>query len=223
MRRAYLTHTSVQPSVLRMVDAAGRLGELGAATLGESGAHRMRNRLRAVWPGARVAAPAFCVSCAPGDNLGVHVGVTVAPAGSVLVVSVGGVQELGYWGEVLTTAAESRDLVGLVIDGCVRDVDALEAHGFPVFSTGIALPGATKDQPAEVGGTATVGDVEVRTGDWIVGDRDGVVVIRAAELDAVIDAGQAREAKEAGFFEALRGGSTTVELLGLDASLVTGR
>jgi 4-hydroxy-4-methyl-2-oxoglutarate aldolase len=205
-----------------MVDVAERLGDLGAATLGESGGLRMRNRIRAVWPGARIAAPAFCVSCAPGDNLGVHVAVTRAPAGTVLVVSVGGVLELGYWGEVLTTAAESRGLVGLVIDGCVRDVDALEAHGFPVFSTGIALPGATKDQPATTG-AAEVGDVDVDSGDWIVADRDGVVVIAAATLDAVLEAGQARADKEDGFFEALRGGSTTVELLGLDASLVTGR
>ena len=47
----------------------------------------------------------------------------------------------GYWGEVLTTAAEAAGLVGLVIDGGVRDVAALEAHGFPVFSSTIALTG----------------------------------------------------------------------------------
>jgi 4-hydroxy-4-methyl-2-oxoglutarate aldolase len=63
--------------------------------------------------------------------------------------------------------------------------------------------------------------VAVQTGDWIVADRDGVVVVPASQLDAIIDAGQAREAKEAGFFDSLRSGSTTVELLGLDASLVT--
>src|SRR5262249_54210363 len=133
---------SPQPNVGPMVDVAEHLMALGAATLGESGARRMTNRISAVWPGARIAAPAFCVSCSPGDNLGVHVGVPAAPAGAVLVVSVGGVFDLGYWGEVLTTAAESRGLVGLVIDGCVRDVDALQGHGFPVFSTGISLPGA---------------------------------------------------------------------------------
>ena len=204
-----------------MIDAAAKLRSLGSATLGESGASRMSNRLRAVWPGAQLAAPAYCVSCAPGDNLGVHVGVAAAPAGSVLVVSVGGVYDLGYWGEVLTTAAESRDVVGLVIDGCVRDVAALEAHAFPVFSVGIALPGATKDQPATVGASSTVGGVAVVTGDWIVADRDGVVVVPSASLDAVMDAGEAREAKESGFFDALRGGATTVELLGLDASLVS--
>ena len=205
-----------------MVDLAEHLHSLGSATLGESGAHQMSNRIVAVWPGAHVAAPAYSVSCAPGDNLGVHVAVATAPAGSVLVVSVGGVVDLGYWGEVLTTAAESRGIVGLVIDGCVRDVDALEAHVFPVFSVGIALPGATKDKPATIGTSATVGDVEVHTGDWIVADRDGVVVVPVATLDDVVAAAQTRADKEAGFFTALRSGSTTVELLGLDASIVTG-
>ena len=164
-----------------MIDEPDLLLELGSATLGESGALRMSNRIRAVWPGAQLAAPAFAVRCTAGDNLGVHVAVTRAPEGSVLVADMGGVHDFGYWGEVLTTAAESRSLLGLVIDGCVRDVAALEAHDFPVFSTGIALPGARKDQPATLG-SATVGDVEVHTGDWIVADRDGVVVIPQAQL-----------------------------------------
>jgi 4-hydroxy-4-methyl-2-oxoglutarate aldolase len=151
----------------------------------------------------------------------VHVGVTTAPAGSVLVVDVGPVPDRGYWGEVLTTAAEAAGLAGLVIDGGVRDVAALQAHGFPVFSSTISLPGARKDQPGTVGAPVTVGGVSVARGDWIVGDVDGVTVVPGASLEAVCAAGEAREAKEAGFFTALRAGTTTVELLGLDASLIT--
>jgi 4-hydroxy-4-methyl-2-oxoglutarate aldolase len=199
-------------------DPAAPLLELGAATLGESGGRPMRARVHAIWPGARLAAPAFPVRCTPGDNLAVHVGVTAAPPGSVLVVDVGHVPELGYWGEVLTTAAEARRLAGLVIDGCVRDVAALEAHRFPVFATGIALPGATKNRPGAVGAPAHVGGVAVAPGDWVVGDADGVTVIGAATLERVLDAGRARADKESGFFTALRGGATTVELLGLDTS-----
>jgi len=197
-------------------NTAAQLAALGSATLGESGAHRMAPRMRPVWHGATVAAPAYAVACTPGDNLAVHVSVTTAPAGSVLCVDVGDVAELGYWGEVLTTGAEARGLAGLVIDGGVRDVAALEAHGFPVFAAGIALPGATKERPGVVGGRATVGGVEVGTGDWIVGDVDGVVVVPAAQLDAVLAAGQRRSDAEAGMFDALAGGSTTVDLLGLD-------
>jgi 4-hydroxy-4-methyl-2-oxoglutarate aldolase len=206
----------------RPEDVAAALAGLGSATLGESGGHAAHRRLRPVWPGASIAAPAYPVGCTPGDNLAVHVAVTNAPRGSVLVVDVGQVADRGYWGEVLTTAAEAAGLAGLVLDGCVRDVGALEAHGFPVFSAGIALTGATKDKPGTVGRPVRVGGIVVSAGDWVVGDVDGITFVPDDAVGEVLAAGRAREAKEAGFFEALREGRTTVELLGLDASLVTG-
>jgi 4-hydroxy-4-methyl-2-oxoglutarate aldolase len=195
---------------------AQQLTELGAATLGETGGRPMRNRIGPAWTGATLAAPAYPVRCTPGDNLAIHVAVARAPAGCALVASVGELRELGYWGEVLTTAAESRALAGLVIDGCVRDAAALEAHGFPVFSTGLALPGATKELPGAVGAPTVVGEVEVVAGDWVVGDVDGVTIVPGAALDAVLAAGRARAAHEDGFFTALRDGATTIELLDLD-------
>jgi len=200
---------------------AAELLRHGPATLGESGARRMRSRIRPVWPGAEVAGPAVTVRCTPGDNLGIHVGVTVAVPGSVLVVDVGEERELGFWGEVLTMAAQARGIAGLVIDGCVRDVDALAAHGFPVFSSGVALTGATKAMPGSVNRQVVAGDVEVEVGDWIVGDVDGVVVVPSASVDDVLAAAQARTAKESGLFDALRAGKTTIELLALDPSPIT--
>ncbi len=201
-------------------ETAGALAELGAATLGESGASAMPSRIRRVWAGATLAAPAFPVRCTPGDNLAIHVAVTRAPAGSALVVDVGDVPDRGYWGEVLTTGAQARGLAGLVIDGGVRDVAALERLAFPVFSRTVALPGATKSNRGAVGAPPTVSGVRVRAGDWVVGDVDGVVVVPGDAVEEVLAAGRARESAEAGYFDALRQGSTTVEILGLDASLV---
>lgn len=201
-----------------MPDAADQLAALGVATLGESGATPMATRIRPVWLGARLAGPAFGVRCTAGDNLALHVAVARAPAGSALAVDVGIEPERGYWGEVLTTAARARDITGLVIDGCVRDVAALEAHGFPVFSTGVALAGATKELPGAMGGTVEVGDVPVATGDWLVADIDGVAVVPATRLDEVLNAARARAERERALFDALRTGKTTVELLGLDPS-----
>jgi 4-hydroxy-4-methyl-2-oxoglutarate aldolase len=195
---------------------------LGAATLGESGARRMHPRVKPAWPGARVAGLVYPVRCSPGDNLAIHVAVTRAPAGSVLVADRGGARDFGYWGEVLTTGAEARGIAGLVIDACVRDGEALAAHGFPVFSTGLALTGASKVQPGAVDRAVTVGDVAVEPGDWIVADVDGVVVIPGAALDDVLAAGRARATKEDALFDVLRRGGTTVEEFGLDAGLIEG-
>lgn len=200
---------------------AGELAALGSATLGESGGLIMAPRISAVWPGASLAAPAYPVRCAPADNLAIHTAVARAPGGSVLVVDVGDVPDRGYWGEVLTTGAEARGLVGLVIDGGVRDTAALAAHRFPVFSATVALRGATKERPGTNGSPVRVGGAEVAAGDWVVGDGDGVVVVPGPRLGEVLAAGRARADKEERYFEALRAGTTTVELLGLDATLVT--
>jgi 4-hydroxy-4-methyl-2-oxoglutarate aldolase len=201
-------------------DLAGVLAGLGAATLGECGARPMPPRIRPVWPGAVVAAPAYPVRCTPGDNLAVHVAVSRAPAGAVLVVDVGDVSDRGYWGEVLTTGARARGLGGLVIDGGVRDVAALEALGFPVFARTVALRGAAKVARGSIGVPVEVAGVTVEPGDWVVGDVDGVVVVPGGRLADVAEAGRARAAAEDGYFDALRAGGTTVELLGLDASLI---
>jgi regulator of RNase E activity RraA len=203
-----------------MPDLADQLIALGAATLGESGGRPMAPRIRPVWPAARLAAPAFAVRCTSGDNLAIHAAVARAPAGSALVVEVGIERERGYWGEVLTTAAEERGILGLVIDGCVRDIASLTGHRFPVFSTGVALRGATKELPGATGGSVDVGDVRVQTGDWLVGDPDGVTVVPAPQLGEVLAAGQARAERERRLFDALRGGKITVELLGLDPTAV---
>jgi 4-hydroxy-4-methyl-2-oxoglutarate aldolase len=195
---------------------ASELLALGAATLGESGGRPMRARIRAAWPRATLAAPAFPVRCTPGDNLAIHVAVAEAPPGCALVVDVGIERELGYWGEVLTTGAQARGIAGLVIDGGVRDVAALERLAFPVFSALVALPGATKKLPGTVGARAIVGEVDVGRGDWIVGDRDGVTVVPADACADVLAAGRARAAKEQQLFTELRAGRTTLELLDLD-------
>src|SRR5262245_49270716 len=205
---------------MRDTDLAAAFVELGAATLGESGARRMQARIKPAWGGARVAGLAYPVRCTPGDNLAVHVAVAEAPPGVVLAVDVGTERELGYWGEVLTTGAQARGIAGLVIDGGVRDVDALERLAFPVFSALVALTGATKTLPGAIGASAVVGDARVEMGDWVVGDRDGVVVVPGDALDAVVTAGRARADKERAMFEALRSGKTTIELLGLDPSAI---
>ncbi len=192
--------------------------ELGAATLGESGALTMVPRVHTAWPGARLAAPAYPVHCRTGDNLAVHVALTRAPRGSALVVDVGEERAFGYWGEVLTTLAMARGIAGLVIDGGVRDIDAVAGAGFPIFSAMIALRGAAKVAPGTIGATVEVGGVSVSGRDWVVGDADGVVIVPGNALDDVAAAGRARQEKEIMMFERLRAGASTVELLDLDIS-----
>jgi len=196
------------------------LGEFGSATLGESGARIMAPRIAPAWPGARIAAPAFPVRCTSGDNLAIHVAAAEAPPGTVLVVDVGELSDYGYWGEVLTTCARARGIEGLVIDGGVRDIVAIETLGFPVFASTIALRGASKNQPGAVNVPIRCGGAALVRGDWVVGDADGVVVVPGEHLDTVLQQASDRAQKEKAMLEALRGGKTTVKLLKLDTSAV---
>ena len=201
-------------------DVRDELMRLGSATLGESGATALSPVIKPMWKGAKFAGPAATVACAAGDNLAIHAAVAAATPGTVLAVSFAGDSVRGYWGEVLTTAAETAGVVALVIDGQVRDIDAIEQHGFPVFARGLALRGATKTGPGDVGGPIVLGGVLVRSGDWLVGDADGVVAIRPEDMPACLAAAASRAAKEARFFDQLRAGATTVGLLGLDVSSI---
>jgi 4-hydroxy-4-methyl-2-oxoglutarate aldolase len=201
-------------------DIVENLARLGSATIAESGGNPLDPGLRPIWPSARVSGPAYPVLCAPGDNLAIHVAVIEAPPGSVLAVTVGDLPARGYWGEVLTVAAVRARVAGLVLDGCVRDIESFERHRFPVFARGTALRGTTKDRGGSVGSPVTVGGVLVRAGDWLVGDADGVSLIESGQIQSVIGAGGARAAREQRYFEALERGATTLELLSLDPGAV---
>jgi 4-hydroxy-4-methyl-2-oxoglutarate aldolase len=189
---------------------------LGTATLGESGARPLEGRLRPMWPGARFAGPAWTVRCAPGDNLAIHVAVAGLRGAAVLAVEVPGEQRCGYFGEVLTAAAQALGAAGLAIDGTVRDLDAIERRQFPVFARGTGLPGTTKVGPGAVNTTVVLDGVVVRPGDWLVGDRDGVVVIPSGALYACRDLASGRAKREADHFRRIGAGETTLSLLGLD-------
>jgi 4-hydroxy-4-methyl-2-oxoglutarate aldolase len=193
---------------------------LGASTLGESGATALSPRIRPVWKGAAFAAPAFTAACAPGDNLAMHAALAAARPGMALVAACPGDSVRGYWGEVMTIAAEVAGIVALVIDGQVRDVAAIEQHGFPVFATGVALRGAAKTGPGSLQVPIALGDAIINPGDWLVGDTDGVVVIRQEDLTDCRAAGAARASKEADIFERLRAGATTADVLSLDLSAI---
>jgi 4-hydroxy-4-methyl-2-oxoglutarate aldolase len=162
-------------------------------------------RLRPVWTSARLAGPAFTVKTVPGDNLALQRGVREAPEGSILVVDAGGL-EYGHWGEILTEIAMLRKIGGLVIDGSVRDIDELERVGFPVFASGIAMRHAAKTQPGEIGEPISLAGRTVRTGDIVVADTDGVIVIPRELLDEALAGGQQRAEMERQRLATIRGG-----------------
>lgn len=203
-----------------MSDTLARLAALGSATLheaqGRTGA--LDPAIKPVWDAPALAARALTVRCHPGDNLAIHRAVAIAAPGDVLLVDAGS-HIAGYWGEILTVAAQARGIAGLVIDGGCRDVTPTAGRGFGVWARGISIQGCTKYVPGWVSTEIAVGGVVARTGDFVVADRDGVVVVAADAVDATIAAAQRREAREREIMERLEGGALTLDLMDLRGSL----
>lgn len=199
-------------------DASSRALTLGTSTLFEASGLpcSIDPAIRPVWRGAAVAAPLYPLACAPGDNLAIHIAMERAPRGSVLLVATGDYLA-GYWGEVLTVAAEAAGITGLVIDGGVRDVAALAARRFPVFSRGISMMGTIKASVPSVGAPLLFGGVPAAAGDFLVADDDGVLILPRKEVERTLANGEIRAAKERSMMERLAKGETTLELMGLGA------
>ena len=190
-------------STATLHEAAGQRGALPAA-------------IKPLVPGRGLCGEAFTVASAPVDNLWIHRGLAAAPAGAILVVTVDGAYEAGYWGDIMTTAALARGLDGLVIDGCVRDRRELEASGFPIFARGLCIRGTGKaaGPVGRLGATLRIGDADVRVGDVVIGDDDGVVVLPRADLPRIVHAARARVEREADVVRRLERGRTTLEIYG---------
>lgn len=193
------------------------LATLGAATVyeayGQKGA--IDPALKPLDTRSKLAGRAVTARVDPADNWFVHVALLHAGPGDVLVVDAGGYTQAGPWGDVLTLAAQQRGVTGLVIDGAVRDSRDIVEAGFPVFTRGVCIRRTTKRQPGEINVPVMIGGVEVRPGDILIGDADGLVRVPADEGEAARVAASRREEKEETQRARIRSGEATLDLLGL--------
>jgi 4-hydroxy-4-methyl-2-oxoglutarate aldolase len=146
----------------------------------------MDTRIRPVWRGARFAGRAFTVRTPPGEHRAVREAAERAPAGTVLVVDGGGELECALWGDKMSKLALDRGLAGLVVDGAVRDVDGIEALGFPVFAVASTPTPPARERDGELDVPITCGGLTVNPGDYVYGDADGVVVVPADLHDEIL-------------------------------------
>ena len=116
--------------------------------------------------------------------------------GDVIVAATNGEVRSGVWGELLSTAARARGATGAVTDGLTRDVEGIESLRFPVFAQGVSpIDSAGRQAVHAYGEPVRCGGVDVRPGDFVLGDAMGVVVIPAALAE---DAVRLAEEKDRG-------------------------
>lgn len=149
---------------------------------------------------ARFAGTILPVLTREGDNLAIHRAIDEAQPGDVLVINGNAEVNRSVFGDILGEICLSRGIVGVVIDGAVRDVEELENMGLPVFARGTCPAGPSKTGPGSVGLPVACGNVVCYPGDAIFADRDGIVVV---SKDDVADYAE-KVAKQEAFEESLR-------------------
>ena len=136
--------------------------------------------------GLSLCGVAVTVDARPGDNLMVHKALEVAKPGDIVVVNTNGNTTSAVFGELMCRTAVGAKLGGIIVDGAIRDVDAITALGFPAYSRAVCAGGCDKDGPGEVNFPIACGNAVVTPGDIIVGDVDGVVVVAREEAEEVL-------------------------------------
>ncbi len=153
------------------------LEQVSAANLSDA-LHRggVLEGLRPLFRGIRLVGRAVTVRTYPGDWAKPVEAIDVAEQGDVVVIDAGGVGP-AIWGELATHSAVQKGLAGVIIDGAIRDTYDICEMKFAAF-TRLILPNAGEPKGfGEIGVPVTVGNQKVETGDWILGDDDGAVVL----------------------------------------------
>jgi len=166
----------------------------------------MDGSIKPVDPASRLCGPALTVRTRPGDNLMVWKSLEVAEPGDVLVIATYNFTTTSTLGENVVKVARARGLGGIVTDGMCRDASGIRATGHPTFCAGFIPSSPSKDGPGEIGAPVSCGGITVHSGDLVIGDEDGVVVVPRSDLRTVAQRLQSIEQKEAAMQQAIDAG-----------------
>ncbi|MDQ0458321.1 RraA family protein [Rhizobium paknamense] len=157
--------------------------------------------------GGIMVGTALTVRTRPGDNLAIHEALEQVRPGDVIVVDGGGDLSRALIGEIMVNIAIWKKAAGLVIDGAIRDVDAIAGLGMPCFARGVTHKGPYKDGPGEINVPVCIGGMVIQPGDIVVGDQDGVVSFSQEIAVDLLKAVQAQEVREAAIIKSIHEGT----------------
>ncbi len=200
------------------MDVKKELSKFSTATiheaLGKTG--NLPSAIKPINPKMKICGQAYTVKTMPRDNVLLHRAYAYAKPGDVIVANCSDFYEAGYWGDLMSLGAKTKGITGLVIDGCVRDADDIEAMNFPVFSRGLCIRGTSNHGDGTLNEPIIIGDCRIHPGDIIIGDRDGVVVVPKDRIEEALEKSKAREEKEENVRKQLREGKTSIQIYGWD-------
>jgi 4-hydroxy-4-methyl-2-oxoglutarate aldolase len=149
---------------------------------------------------------AMTCQCGPADNLALFAALATAQPGDILVAATDGFAATSVTGDLLIGMAKNRGVRGLVTDGLVRDVAGILSVDLPVYCAGITANSPVRNGPGSVGLPVVLGGVTVASGDLVIGDNDGIVVVPRDQIGTVLKKLPDIRAAEAALEAKVRGG-----------------
>lgn len=150
---------------------------------------------------AKLLGPAFTIKVPEGDNLMFHKAMDMAKPGDVIVIDAGGDDKRAIFGALMINYCKVRGIAGVIVDGSIRDAEELSEMDFPVYARGITPNGPYKNGPGEINTPIAFGGKVVCPGDIIVGDRDGIVVIKPEDAELLAEKAEGVLAMENGILK----------------------
>ena len=184
-----------------IVDALGRRGALA-------------HWIRPISDTTRFLGTALTVQTRPVDNLAPYAALKYAKPGDVLAVATDDNDSVAVMGDILIGMAKNAGIVAAVTNGLVRDVAGINEVGIPVFARGLTPNSPFKDGPGSVGLQISLGGVVIESGDLIVGDADGLVVVPQNRIAEVAEQLSSIQKKEAAMEQAVKTGTKYPTWLG---------
>jgi len=175
-----------------------RVGKLSTSLIsdGMKSSRTMKYQVKPIKKGMKVLGTAITVKVEPGDNLYLHKAIYKAEKGYILVMDNGENEDAAVWGEMMSRSSLAVGLSGVVLEGFVRDLSDIKDLGLPIFAAGALPKGPTVEGPGSINTNIKCGGVEVKPGDLIFGDDDGVVVVSPEELEEVVKKAEAKLGRE---------------------------
>lgn len=169
-------------------------------------------KIKPIIEGKHICGQALTVKTGPSDNLMLIKAISMSEKGQVIVLDHGEIEMSGPFGSVLATELKSKGVNALVTNGSVRDSEDIRKMGFQVYCQNFSILGTSKVGVGKINHPISMGSVVVNPGDYILGDDDGLVVVREDDIEEVIKKSKERDAKEEKVMQRLKAGESLFDI-----------